>query len=81
MYEDPVQVALSLFIGFAIDRWLRSPRLRTWLGLSLFTAGALGMLFFHRETLNGVDVVLWKSFAIVLGICLVVFRDRYTDAL
>ncbi|MCF1485981.1 hypothetical protein LZ838_01250 [Pseudomonas sp. AA27] len=77
MYEDPVQIILSLFIGFAIDRWLRSPRLRTWLGVSLLIAGALGMLFLHCETLNGVDVVLWKSFAIVLGVCLVVYRDRY----
>lgn len=39
MYEDPVQIALSLFIGFAIDRWLRSPRLRTWLGVSLLSMG------------------------------------------
>ncbi|MCE0916408.1 hypothetical protein [Pseudomonas sp. NMI760_13] len=51
--------------------------MRTWLGVSLLIAGALGMLFLHRETLNGVDVVLWKSFAIVLGVCLVVYRDRY----
>ncbi|ATB66898.1 hypothetical protein [Pseudomonas mosselii] len=80
MYEDPVQIALSLFIGFAIDRWLRSPRLRTWLGVSLLTMGGLGLLFLHRETLTGVDVVLWKSFAIVLGVCLIVFRDRYKDA-
>jgi len=38
------------------------------------------MLFLHRETLTGVDVVLWKSFAIVLGVCLIVLRDRYKDA-
>ncbi|MFV3380568.1 MULTISPECIES: hypothetical protein [Pseudomonas] len=76
MYEDPFQFVLMFMAAFFIDRCMKAPGLRKWLGVALFMGGLGSILYMHLETFHGIDVMPWKAFAMVMGVCLFLRRDR-----
>lgn len=76
MFEDPLQIALMFMAAFFIDRRMKAPRLRKWLGIGLFMGGLGSIFYVHLEMFHGIDVMPWKTFAMVMGVCLFLRRDR-----
>ncbi|WP_367863637.1 hypothetical protein [Pseudomonas guariconensis] len=77
MHENAFSLVSMFVAAFFIDQRLKAPRLRKWLGVAVFMGGLSSLFYIHLETFCGIDLMLCKIFAMIMGMCLFWRRDQH----
>ncbi|AXO89088.1 hypothetical protein DZC75_14150 [Pseudomonas parafulva] len=76
VYQDPFQIGLMIVTTLVLDRLIAAPAWRTTIGSILFASSLFTLLFHQAWFYHGIDLYMWKSWGLMMGICLMLRRHR-----
>ncbi|KPA99223.1 hypothetical protein [Pseudomonas asplenii] len=79
MLTPPEQLALMFVVAYVVDRWIKPPRWRKWLGILLALAGLLSILFPTAWLPHSDVLIMWKTFVMVTGALLFSRRNLHVE--